>query len=140
MKTCPSQTLPSICSRARGRNLLFLAPICLAAALIVGCATEVSNHVFIKQEYSAKPENYAIEIFTNGLPTRQFERVAILDVHCEAQFFANRTIQVAIPLFVREARAAGCDAVIEIQEAKTPKNWTLETKVKHYTGVGVVYK
>ena len=114
--------------------------VCLTAALIAGCATEVANHVFIKQSYPAKPANYAVEIFTNGLPARQFERAAILDVQCEGQGFIDPTIQKAIPMFIKEARAAGCDAVIEIQEEKTPANWTLETRVKHYTGTGVVYK
>jgi hypothetical protein len=113
----------------------------LAAFVLWGCATsEVSNHTFLHEARAPRLQGALVEIFTNGLPARPFERVAILDVHCEAQFFADRTIQNAIPLLMKEARAAGCDAVVEIQEAKTPENWTLETKVKHYTGVGVAYK
>jgi hypothetical protein len=112
----------------------------LAAVVPAGCASEVSDHAFLHEARAPKPESSPADIFPNGLPRRQFERVAIVDVHCEAQFFAEPTIQNAIPLLKKEARAAGCDAVIEIQEAKTPENWTLETKVKHYTGVGVAYK
>lgn len=124
----------------RCSELLFRILVCLAFITIVGCATEVSNHVLLKTSYSPKPANYPVEIFTNGLPSRSFERVAIIDVQCEEQGFTEPTIQKAIPRFIKEARLAGCDAVIEIQQANTPKNWTLETRVKHYTGTGVVYK
>lgn len=140
MKTCPFQARLSPSPRRCDRYLLLVAMGCVAVALIAGCATEVSDHVFIKQTYPAKPQNYQVEVFTNGLPQRPFERVAILDVHCEGQGFIDPTINKAIPVFIKEARAAGCDAVIEIQEAKTPANWTLETRVKHYTGIGVIYK
>jgi hypothetical protein len=142
MKTSPSQIPHRVFSSARCRNLFALAPIWLATALIVGCAAaEVSEHVFIKQEYPARSKHDAVKIFTNGLPARQFERAAIIDVQCESQFFNDPTIGKAIPLFIKEARAAGCDAVIEIQETKAPyHNWTVETRVKHYTGIGVVYK
>jgi hypothetical protein len=46
----------------------------------------------------------------------------------------------ALPALIKQARAAGCDAIIEIAERPPHKNWTLETKVKQYTGVGIVYK
>ena len=125
----------------RFRRIIGWMSAALATVVILaGCASEVGNYTFYHGTRAPKPEGTPVEIFTNGLPTRPFERVAILDVQCEAQFFADRTIQNAIPLLEKEARAAGCDAVIEIQEAKTPENWTLETKVKHYTGVGVAYK
>jgi len=140
MKTSHPLFPHGVSSLARNQTPVFLAGVCLVAALIAGCATEVANHVFIKQSYPAKPENYAVEIFTNGLPAKLFERAAILDVQCEGQGFIDPTIQKAIPMFIKEARAAGCDAVIEITEEKTPANWTLETRVKHYTGIGVVYK
>ncbi len=117
-----------------------LLPGVAAISILAGCASEVGTHTFVHQPRPPRPAGAPVEIFTNGLPARDFERVAILDVQCEAQFFADRSVQNAFPLFKDEARAAGCDAVIEIQEAKTPRNWTLETKVKHYTGVGVAYK
>ena len=112
-----------------------------AALLITGCASQVASHVFLKQSYPARPDNQPVDIFTNDLPTRPFERVAVIDVHCESQYFAPPDLQKdAFPLFRREARAAGCDAVIEIKEAKQPSNWTLETRTKHFTGVGIMYK
>ena len=45
-----------------------------------------------------------------------------------------------IPELIEQARAAGCDAIIEIREKPAPANWTLETRVKNYTAVGVAYK
>lgn len=111
------------------------------ALLVAGCATEVGQHTFLKQSYPAKPENYPVEIYTNGVPSRPFERVAILDVHCESQGFMTPNLQQdGIPVLIKQARAAGCDAVIEIEEAKTPSNWTLETRTKHFTGMAIIYK
>jgi hypothetical protein len=119
--------------------------LCLGLTGIVvvlsGCATEVGHHTFLNQSYPAKPAAHPIDIFTNGLPNREFERVAVLDVQCESQGFMTPNLaNDGLPVLIKQARAAGCDAIIEIQEAKTPSNWTLETKVKHFTGVGVVYK
>jgi hypothetical protein len=108
--------------------------------ILAGCASQVSTHTFLHGSRTAKPSGSLVDMYTNGVPNRAFERVAILDVQCESQFFATPNVRDAFPLFEQQARAAGCDAVIEIQEAKTPENWTLETKVKHYTGVGVAYK
>jgi hypothetical protein len=131
-KSKPGSTAGSVC--------LSLA-ICALVLSIAGCATEVGQHTFLKQSYAPKPPSFQVEIFTNGLPVKPFERVAILDAHCESQGFMTPNLEHdAIPVLIKEARAAGCDAVIEIQEAATSENWTLETKVKHFTGVGVVYK
>lgn len=111
------------------------------AWLVVGCATEVGHHTFLKQTYPAKPENARVEVFTNGVPTRAFERVAILDVHCESQGFLTPNLaQDAVPALIKQARAAGCDAIIEIEERKTAANWTLETRIKDFTAVGIVFK
>jgi hypothetical protein len=111
------------------------------ALLVAGCATEVGNHTFLKQSYPPKLETFQVEVFTNGLPTRAFERVAILDAHCESQWFATPNLeQDGLPMLIKQARAAGCDAIIEVKETKLAENWTLETKVKQYTAVGIVYK
>src|SRR6266853_1935896 len=93
---------------------LRLASALSAALLLIGCASQVASHTFLKQSYPARPNNQTIDIFTNGLPARPFERVAIIDVHCESQYFAPPDLQKdGFPLFRREARAAGCDAVID---------------------------
>lgn len=118
----------------------------LAGFILAGCASgeappdAVGFHTFLHESRPPHPAGTPVDIFTNGLPSRSFDRVAILDAHCESQFFATPSMRDAIPILVREARLAGCDAVIEIQQAGTPANWTLETRVKHYTGIGVAYK
>ena len=141
MKTKPSRAgvrpvfskLVSLCNWFAGTVALGL--------LVVGCATEVGHHTFLKQTYQAKPENSVIEVFTNGLPTRAFERVAILDVHCESQGFLTPNLaHDAIPALMKQARTAGCDAIIEIEERKTLANWTLETRTRDFTAVGIVFK
>jgi hypothetical protein len=130
------------CMPGRGRRFSCLAVAAAVIFAVAGCATEpqVGAHTFLHEPRPAKPPGAPVDIFANGLPARPFTRVAILDAHCEQQFFAEPTLQQALPILQNQARAAGCDAVIEIQEAKAPENWTLETKVKHFTGVGIAYK
>jgi hypothetical protein len=111
------------------------------AWLVAGCATEVGHHTFLKQTYPAKPENSPIEVFSNGLPRRGFERVAVLDVHCESQGFLTPNLaHDVVPALIKQARAAGCDAIIEIEERKTPANWTFETRTKDFTAMGIVFR
>lgn len=126
---------------AADRRPLRSAVTAFLLLVVAGCATEVGGYTFLKQPYPAKSKEYPVEVFTNGLPARAFERVAILDVRCESQGFMTPNLeQDAIPELKRQARAAGCDAVIEIKERKPDKNWTLETKIRQYTAIGVAYK
>lgn len=131
------KTLKSVFSRALevGRRGSLAAMLVLA-----GCATQVGQYSFLGKPYPAKPASYKVEVYTNGLPTRSFERVALLDAHCESQFWATPSLEAdAIPELKRQARIAGCDAIIEVQLRK-PSNWTLETRTIHVTASGVVYK
>lgn len=123
------------------RRLPQLALTAGLALLLAGCATEVGLHTFIKQTHPPKPDTASVEVFTNGVPTRAFEQVAILDAHCESQGFMTPNLKSdGLPMLLKQARLAGCDAIIEVEEAPVPDNWTFETKVKHYTAVGIVYK
>lgn len=127
-------------SHLAGRTLTGLFSLAVLILIIVGCATEVGQHTMLKQGYAPKPANYPIAVFTNSLPTQPYERVSLLDVHCESQGFLVPNLEHdGLPVLMKQARAAGCDAIIEIQE-RHADNWTLETKVKHYTAVGIAYK
>jgi hypothetical protein len=119
-----------------------LALLLLAGILFLsGCAAEVGTFVRLKQGYPPKDKKSPVEVFETGLPTRPFERVAILDAHCEAQSFMVPNLKNdGLPKLMEQARAAGCDAIIEIREKAVPANWTLETRVKSFTAVGIAYK
>ncbi len=117
--------------------LLFLA----LALLIVACATEVGHYTRLGKAYPPKPQNSVVDVFTNGVPSKPFDRVAILDVRCESQGFMTPNLKDdAIPMLIKQARDAGCDGIIEIAERKPQENWTLETKVKNFSAIGIVYK
>jgi hypothetical protein len=118
--------------------LLTLTP--LALLILCGCATNLGQHTFLKQSYPPKPANHPIDVYTNGLPSRAFEHVAALDAHCESQFWAVPSLEKdAIPELKKQAREAGCDALIEI-ELRKPDNWTFETRTIHVTATGIIYK
>lgn len=112
---------------------------CLAALALAGCATEVGSFT-ATEKLSPKPANHPVAVYTNGVPDRAFRRVATLDVRCESQGFMQPTIETdAIPMLIKQARAAGCDAIMEIKERKPPENWTFETKVLLVTATGIAF-
>lgn len=112
---------------------------CLAALALAGCATEVGSFT-ATEKLAPKPANHPVAVYTNGVPDRAFRRVATLDVRCESQGFMQPTIETdAIPMLIKQARAAGCDAIMEIKERKPPENWTFETKVLLVTATGIAF-
>lgn len=125
--------------RARLLNRFLVLPF--AMFLIAGCANEVGTFTPLKQGYAPKDRKSPVEVFTTGMPSRPFERVAILDAHCEAQGFMVPNLKNdGLPKLMEQARAAGCDAIIEVREKAGPSNWALETRVKNFTAVGIAYK
>lgn len=63
-------------------------------------------------------------------------RIARLDVHLEKTGFVTSKFEDALPELKKQARQAGADAVIEIQETRSQ---ILETMVYHVTATGVRY-
>ncbi len=126
--------------RSRCSHLKLWATVLPAFLFVMGCATEVGTYTLVGNRHPAKPKDAPIDVYQNDLPTRPFERVAILDAHCESQYWATPNLkQDAIPELKRQARDAGCDAIIEIS-ARKPDNWTIETRTLHVSAVGIVYK
>jgi hypothetical protein len=122
--------------RDKGRPVV---ATCLAVLTLAGCATEVGSFT-ATEKLAPKPANHPIAVYTNGVPDRAFRRVATLDVRCESQGFMQPTIATdAIPMLIKQARAAGCDAIMDIKERKPPENWTFETKVLLVTATGIAF-
>ena len=140
MITAPYQNSANATRQYPSATQVLLFSSLLLVLLTPGCANEVGHFTPLKQGYAAKSAIHPIDVFTNGLPTRAFERVAILDVHCESQGWMTPNLEHdALPVLMKQARAAGCDAIIEIKQRK-PANWTFETKSLHFSAVGVAYK
>ena len=95
-----------------GSVALRLKASCMAAVLsLAGCANSAGQYTLLGPRRPAKPADFPIEIYTNGLPTRAFERMAILDAHCESQYWATPSLgAAAIPELKRQARVSGCEA------------------------------
>ncbi len=122
------------------RTAIACALFCGTIILTCGCATEVGSHTFLGKTYPAKSADHPIDVYTDSLPERPFERVALLDIHCESQGFLETNLENdGVPELKRQARAAGCDAIVEISERKLD-NWSLETRTKTFSAVGIVYR
>jgi hypothetical protein len=59
---------------------------------------------------------------------------------CRTRHFEHFVWLPTMPGLIRQASAAGCDAIIEIQEKHLESPGNFETGAKHYTAIGVVYK
>ena len=110
------------------------------AALVVvamaGCASTVGRHAFLDRAYPERPADAPVEVFTTGEPSHPFVRVARLDVHLEKTGFVTSKLSEALPELKRQARRAGCDAIVAITERRSE---ILETRVYHVTAIGVRY-
>lgn len=58
---------------------------------------------------------------------------------CASSTGAKTLRTAAVPTLIRQARAAGCDRVIQIQP-RQPAGWSLETRSLQVTAVGVAYR
>ena len=77
-----------------------------------------------------KPASFAVQVFDGASPDRPFERIARLDAHFEKTHFATTFHDTAIEELKKQARAAGADAIIEIDERRSRLN---ETLILHVT-------
>jgi len=118
-------------SLARGTYVALSALLCFN-----GCATTQSHISFLAEHYPPHAADAAVEVFRDGVPSRSFNRIARLDVHLEKTGFVKSYFEEALPELKKQARQAGADAVIEIQETRSQ---ILETMVYHLTATGVRY-
>jgi hypothetical protein len=114
------------------------AYVALGALLcfVSGCATTQSRISFLGEHYPPRAADAAVEVFRDGVPNKPFNRIARLDVHLEKTGFVRSSFENALPELKKQARQAGADAVIEIQEIRSQ---ILETMVYHVTATGVRY-
>jgi len=112
----------------------------LCAALIVlcvvACATTQSKFRWLGSSYPAKPASFAVEVFESAPPTRPFERIARLDAHFEKTGFMPTARQAGLEELKKQARAAGADGIVEIQEMHSHVG---ETRILHMTAIGIRY-
>ena len=108
----------------------------LLAVCVVGCATTQTHFRPLGQVYPARPANAPVEVFESGTPSRPFERIARLDVHFEKTTFMSTSHEVAIKALQVQARAAGADAIVDVDERRSRIN---ETLVLHVSATGIRY-
>jgi hypothetical protein len=117
----------------RGAYVALSALLCFVS----GCATTQSRISFLGEHYPPRAADAAVEVFRDGgVPDKPFNRIARLDVHLEKTGFVKSGLEDALPELKKQARQAGADAVIEIQEIRSQ---ILETMVYHVTATGVRY-
>jgi hypothetical protein len=112
---------------------LALIVLCVAA-----CATTQGKFRPLGTTYPPKPASFAVQVFEGTLPDGPFERIARVDAHYEKTFFAPTSRDTAIEELKKQARAAGADAIVDIDERRSRLNETLILHVSataiHFTG------
>ena len=139
IKRRPAST-PGALYQARSVGLVPLKFLLLTATawiLCTGCEGPMPGRFSrLSGNYPPKPKDYSVEVLDHN-PTRPFEEIARLDVHTEHGFFDEPTLKQVMPELLKQARLAGADAIINIQERKATLN---ETKVLHVTATAIRYK
>ena len=119
------------------QRLVYCLVMCVVVIVIISCATMQSRYIMlVDKKYPSRPEGYKIEVFRTGIPDRPFIKIARLDVHIEKTHFIGSNFEDALPELKKQARLAGADAIIDIQE-RTSR--VLETKVYHVTATAIRY-
>lgn len=105
----------------------------LIALCLVGCATAQSGFRPLGKAYPPKPANFEVQVLQSA-PTQPFERIARLDAHYEKTHFVSTSLDTAIEELKKQARAAGADAIIEVDERRSRLN---ETMILHVTATAI---
>ena len=108
----------------------------LIALCVVACATTQSKFRPLGPSYPAKPTSFVVEVFESSQPVRPFEKIARLDAHFEKTGFMPTAHHAALEELKTQARAAGADGIVEIQEQRSLVG---ETRILHVTAFGIRY-
>lgn len=88
--------------------------------LLASCATTQSDFVTIGQSYAAKSMDHVIQVFgADEKPSRPFEVVAEVFTTKEATHFITYSMEDALVELRAQAREAGADAIMEIEEERS---------------------
>lgn len=112
------------------------AGLCFVA-LLSACSTTQSRYVELGNTYLARADTCAIDVFREGAPTRDFERISRLDVHQEKTHFIGSDFDSALPELKKQACRSGADGVVDIRELTDRR---FENRSYHVTATGIKYK
>jgi hypothetical protein len=104
------------------------------ALCVVACATTQGNFRPLGKTYPPKPATFEVQVFQSTAPTQPFERIARVDAHFEKTHFVSTSLDAAIEELKKQARAAGADAIIEIDERRSRLN---ETMILHVSATAI---
>jgi hypothetical protein len=110
----------------------------VAVLCVVACATSQGGFRPLgTATYAAKPADFPVEVFEREPPARAFDRIARLDAHYEKTHFISTNRETAIGELKKQARAAGADAIIDIEEKRSQVG---ETLILHVTATAIRYR
>lgn len=114
------------------RFLLLIAALALSA-----CATSQGSFSLYGSSYAAKPLDSPIDILDTIPPIESYSRIARLDAHFEKTGWASTSKETGLAEIKKQARLAGADAVIKLEESRSRVN---ETLIYHISAVAIKYK
>jgi hypothetical protein len=92
----------------------------LASVLLAGCSSNLARFAPLAgKSFPPKDEIFEVAVFDSILPSREFERIARIEVAMEVPSTAATSLQDAIPELKRQARLAGADAIVDIRLARS---------------------
>jgi len=108
----------------------------LMACLVTACTTQ-ANFTPLGSSYAAYSAEHPIEVFQEDeQPAKPYSEIGRLDIHLEATHFITFSLEDALEKMKIEAREAGADGIIEINEKRSR---ILETSVYHVSATAIRY-
>jgi hypothetical protein len=106
----------------------------MGLVVLAGCASTQGRFAPLGEPRAAKPADAFVAVFASGVPACGFERVARLDAHLEKTGLMPSSMEEALVVLRKQARLAGGDGIIELQEQRSQ---LLETRIYHVTATAV---
>ena len=89
--------------------------------------------------HAPKSPDCEVEVFQAEYPSREFVKIARIDVHIERTYYIRSNLEDVLPELKKQACESGADAIVEIKERSSNINLS-ETHIYHVTATGIKYQ
>lgn len=114
----------------------YYVSLLLAVTMCSSCSTVQGNFTLLDGHELVNESEESIDIYHNGLPTREYRVQARLDAHFERTHFLGTSLEEGIKQLEIQARLSGSQAIINIEESQSRVG---ETKISHFSAIGIRY-
>ena len=107
--------------------------------LFLTACTSHGRYTMLVPTHTSKSPDCDVDVFQAGYPSREFVKIARIDVHIERTYYLRSNLKDVLPELRKQACETGADAIVEIEERSSKMNLS-ETHIYHVTATGIKYQ